>query len=90
MNKVNQDNAPATLNIVKNRRQLVLWIGALAVGAVLGTLGLHGLDALMTFVATVYTRLFQFLAVPTIVLAITTTLASIGTQKDTDASSATP
>lgn len=83
MNKVNQDNAPATQNIVKNRRQLVLWIGALAVGAVLGTLGLHGLDALMTFVATVYTRLFQFLAVPTIVLAITTTLASIGTQKDT-------
>lgn len=83
MNKVNQDNAPATQNIVKNRRQLMLWIGALAVGAVLGTLGLHGLDALMTFVATVYTRLFQFLAVPTIVLAITTTLASIGTQKDT-------
>ena len=37
----------------------------------------------MTFTATVYTRLFQFLAVPTIVLAITTTLASIGTQKDT-------
>lgn len=61
----------------------MLWIGALAVGAVLGTLGLHGLDALMTFVATVYTRLFQFLAVPTIVLAITTTLTSIGTQKDT-------
>lgn len=83
MNKVNQDNTPATLNIVKNRRQLVLWIGALAIGAVLGTLGLHGLDALMTFTATVYTRLFQFLAVPTIVLAITTTLASIGTQKDT-------
>lgn len=83
MNKVNQDNTPATQNIVKNRRQLVLWIGALAIGAVLGTLGLHGLDALMTFTATVYTRLFQFLAVPTIVLAITTTLASIGTQKDT-------
>jgi len=81
MKKTN--NAPATQNIVKNRRQLMLWIGALAVGAVLGTLGLHGLDALMTFVATVYTRLFQFLAVPTIVLAITTTLTSIGTQKDT-------
>ena len=81
MKKTN--NTPVTQNIVKNRRQLMLWIGALAVGAVLGTLGLHGLDALMTFVATVYTRLFQFLAVPTIVLAITTTLASIGTQKDT-------
>ena len=83
MNKANQDNAPATQNIVKNRRQLVLWIGALVVGAVLGMLGWGWLDTLMNFIATVYTRLFQFLAVPTIVLAITTTLASIGTQKDT-------
>lgn len=83
MDNASQGNTQAKQNIVKNRRQLVLWIGALVVGAVLGMLGLHGLDALMTFTATVYTRLFQFLAVPTIVLAITTTLASIGTQKDT-------
>ena len=83
MDQVSQDNTQVNQNVVKNRRQLVLWIGALVVGAVLGMLGQQGLNALMTFIATVYTRLFQFLAVPTIVLAITTTLASIGTQKDT-------
>ena len=83
MDQVSQDNMQVNQNVVKNRRQLVLWIGALVVGAVLGMLGLQGLDALMTFIATIYTHLFQFLAVPTIVLAITTTLASIGTQKDT-------
>lgn len=83
MNNTSQDNTQAKQNIVKNRRQLVLWIGALAVGAVLGVLGWGWLDTLMNFIATVYTRLFQFLAVPTIVLAVITTLASIGDQKDT-------
>ena len=35
------------------------------VGAVLGLLGLHWLDQTMEFVAVVYTRLFQLLAVIT-------------------------
>ena len=83
MDNIHQDNSQARQNIVKNRRQLVLWIGALVVGAVLGVLGWGWLDTLMNFIATVYTRLFQFLAVPTIVLAVMTTLASIGDQKDT-------
>ncbi len=64
-------------------RQLVLWIGALVVGGVLGLLGVHWLDGLMTFIATVYTRLFQLVAVPTIILAVITTLAKFGEQKDT-------
>ena len=50
------------------------------VGAVLGLLGLHWLDAVMNFVATVYTRLFQLLAVPTIVLAVITTFATFGSK----------
>ena len=83
MDNIHQDNSQARQNIVKNRRQLVLWIGALVVGAVLGVLGWGWLDTLMNFIATVYTRLFQFLAVPTIVLAVMITLASIGDQKDT-------
>ena len=37
----------------------------------------------MNFIATVYTRLFQLLAVPTIALAVITTLAALGTQADT-------
>lgn len=69
--------------VTSQRRQMAIWIGALVVGVVLGLLGLGWLNALMTFVATVYTRLFQFVAVPTIVLAVITTLAMFGEQKDT-------
>ena len=61
-------------------KQITIWIGALLLGAVLGVLGIHWLDQLMTFVATVYTRLFQLLAVPTIVLAVITTFATFGSQ----------
>lgn len=43
----------------------ILWIAALVVGAVLGLLGLHWLDQTMEFVAVVYTRLFQLVAVIT-------------------------
>ncbi len=64
-------------------KNLLLWIVALVVGAVLGLLGLGWLNSLMDFVATVYTRLFQLLAVPTIALAVITTLTSFGRQKDT-------
>lgn len=61
-------------------KKTVLWIGALVVGAVLGVLGLDWLNQLMDFVATVYTRLFQLLAVPTIVLAVITTFATFGSK----------
>lgn len=65
------------------RRQLLLWMGALAVGCLLGLLRWGWMDALMAFIATVYTRLFQLVAVPTIVLAVITTLARFGEQRDT-------
>jgi len=61
-------------------KKTLLWIGALLVGAILGLLGLAWLNSLMDFVATVYTRLFQLLAVPTIVLAVITTFATFGSQ----------
>ena len=61
-------------------KETLIWIGALMAGAVLGLTGLHWLDQLMEFVATVYTRLFQLLAVPTIVLAVITTLATFGSK----------
>ena len=65
------------------KKQIMLWIGALVVGAVLGMLGLSALNDLMNFIATVYTRLFQLLAVPTIALAVMTTLAALDNQADT-------
>ena len=61
-------------------KRTLIWIAALVLGAVLGMLGIGWLDATMGFIATVYTRLFQLLAVPTIVLAVITTFASFGTK----------
>ncbi len=61
-------------------KNTILWIGALIVGAVLGLLGIGWLNEVMNFVATVYTRLFQLLAVPTIVLAVITTFATFGSK----------
>ena len=58
----------------------MIWLGALLVGALLGLLGIAWLNALMNFIATVYTRLFQLLAVPTIVLAVITTFATFGSK----------
>ena len=65
--------------IVSTNRTM-LWIGALVMGAVLGVLGIAWLNDVMNFVATVYTRLFQLLAVPTIVLAVITTFATFGSK----------
>ncbi len=66
-----------------NGRQFTLWMSALILGAVLGTLGIHWLNDFFNFLASVYTRLFQFVAVPTIALAVTTTLAQLGARKNT-------
>ena len=63
-------------------KQTLIWIGALIVGAILGLLEIGWLDDVMNFVATIYVRLFQLLAVPTIVLAVTTTLATLGRGQD--------
>ena len=74
--------------IEKSRRngqgkQFVLWFLALIVGAGLGWLNIGPLNELFNFIATVFTRLFQFIAVPTIALAVITTLAALGAKKDT-------
>ena len=61
-------------------KRTLIWIGALIAGAILGVLGLEWLNATADFVAAVYTRLFQLLAVPTIVLAVITTFATFGSK----------
>ena len=47
-----------------NNKQIFWWLGALLIGALLGLVHVKGVDAVCGFIATVYTRLFQFLAVP--------------------------
>lgn len=64
-------------------KNVLVWIGALVVGAILGMLGIEWINNLADFIATVYTRLFQFVAVPTIAMAVTITLANIGGKRDT-------
>ena len=76
-------------NALKNRsaaiqkKQVMLWIGALIVGGGLGLVGNSALNELFNFIATIFTRLFQFVAIPTIALAIITTLSTLGAQKNT-------
>ena len=66
-----------------NSKQIVIWINALVIGMLLGGMGMAWIKAMADFIATVYTRLFQFLAVPTIALAVASTLASLGSREET-------
>lgn len=66
-----------------SNKQLYFWIAALIIGGILGMLGNGTINEMCDFVATIFTRLFQFIAVPTIALAVTTTLASLGAEKNT-------
>lgn len=63
--------------------QIIIWLAALAIGVVIGLPGIGWVDSVMNFIASVYTRLFRLLAVPTIVLAVITTLASLGSGRET-------
>ena len=88
----NQENKGTVENVADNvlknysganKKQFVLWIVALVVGGFLGTLGNALLNEFFAFVASAFTRLFQFIAVPTIALTVITTLASLGAKKNT-------
>ena len=64
-------------------KQFIIWSAALIIGALLGTLNHPQLNDFFNFIASIYTRLFKFIAVPTIALAIMTTLAMLGAKKNT-------
>lgn len=64
------------------RYQIAIWLAALAVGVGLGLLRIEAIDSVMNVIATIFTRLFRLLAVPTIVLAVISTLASLGGGRD--------
>lgn len=63
-------------------KNVLVWVSALVAGAILGCLEIGWLNNLFDFIAAVYTRLFQFVAMPTIALAVITTLATLGTKKN--------
>ena len=62
-------------------KKAMIWLAALLLGLGLGAVNCGPMNNFFDFVATAYTRLFQFVAVPTIALAVLTTLASLGGQQ---------
>ena len=66
-----------------NWKQCCVWMTAMLLGAGLGTLNISALNDFFNFIAGIYTRLFKFVAVPTIALAVATTLALLGAKKNT-------
>ncbi|MCQ2583301.1 MAG: dicarboxylate/amino acid:cation symporter [Treponema sp.] len=69
--------------MTKQVKQLILWVGALIIGAILGLLHVSAIDSVCDFVATVFTRLFKFCAVPAIAVSVLSTLATLGGNKET-------
>lgn len=88
MSQKNHVDQMARETVLKSRgqgklRQFILWMAALIVGGILGWLNVPALNDLFNFIAAVFTRLFQFIAIPTVALAVITTLSALGAKKDT-------
>lgn len=64
-------------------KQIIFWVAALVIGAILGSLHVAAIDGVCNFVATIFTRLFQFTAVPAIAVSVLSTLATLGGNKET-------
>ncbi|MCQ2249061.1 MAG: dicarboxylate/amino acid:cation symporter [Treponema sp.] len=69
--------------MTKQVKQIIFWVGALVLGAILGSLHVGAVDNVCDFIATVFTRLFKFTAVPAISVSVVTTLAMLGGNKET-------
>ena len=67
-------------NLAADMKKITFWIGALILGALLGIMGIQWVNQLMDLVANIYTKLFQLLSVPTIILAVITTFATFGSK----------
>jgi len=62
-------------------KSIILWIAALIIGGILGCFGIGAIDSTFNVIATIFSRLFQFIALPTIAVTILTTLASMAGHK---------
>jgi Na+/H+-dicarboxylate symporter len=74
---VASDAAKAQIDVVARRHRAFYYIVALLLGTVLGLLGLATINNIVDFIATAFTRMFSFLAVPVIALSLINTLSSL-------------
>lgn len=75
------EEARSTIAKLPKKRRLLtagFYVICLILGLVIGYANVPSLNELMTFIATVFTRLFSFIAVPIIALALISTLAKLG------------
>lgn len=72
-------DAFASVNRSKKSRVItaVLYVTALILGAILGYVNNASLNEIFNFIATIFTRLFSFIAVPVIAVSLITTLAKL-------------
>lgn len=77
--RINEAADTAIAQISKKSRIVtaVLYIAALVLGSLLGFLGIESLNHIFDFIATVFTRLFSFIAVPVIAVSLISTLARL-------------
>lgn len=71
----------STLAKIPRKKRLIIasfYVLSLVLGVVFGLCSNETLHAFMNFIATVFTRLFSFIAVPIIALALISTLAKLG------------
>lgn len=73
--------ARSTLAHIPKKRRMItaaFYGGCLVLGVIFGYMGNAAINEIMNFIATVFTRLFSFIAVPIIALALISTLAKLG------------
>lgn len=72
-------DAFASVNSSKKSRVItaVLYVTALILGVILGYVNNASLNEIFNFIATIFTRLFSFIAVPVIAVSLITTLAKL-------------
>ena len=76
-----EEKAQATLAKIPRKKRIItvsLYCMCIVLGLIFGYMGNTAIDELMNFIATVFTRLFSFIAVPIIALALISTLAKLG------------
>ena len=71
------DTALSKVDRKKRVRTAAFYIGALIAGAVLGYIGNATVNSITDVIATVYTRLFSFIAVPVIAVSLMATLSKL-------------
>ena len=81
-NLTKDSSLPSKINNQSNRYQLIIWILALVLGLVLGYLNIEILNNIFDVIATIFTRLFQFVAIPTIAICVILALATLNSTRN--------